>query len=282
MDWLRSATHALPVTAFLLGLLYYWFAVADRYAVFLYEHLGATPFDAVTSSRYWMAGLVANGFVLALYPTILWLLGRIAATRQVAYTPPDWRRVWLLSAAPLAVGITWITMTQNAPTLPVGLALMVVASTPAGLALALWPGRWAAEQPVELIWLAGDGLGIALLLFTVRLVEWPSQALLAPSVAYAVVIAGIILAIIWLAVMTILRRRRVKPMPGAGVMLATGFGLMYLLLPLMHYLLATPSGYRYISTSSNFFAFSPGVQVLTWGIAVLAAQSVARARAAIG
>ena len=72
MNWIHSAIR-LPITVFLLGLTYYWFAVADRYAVFLYEHLGATPFDAVTGSRYWMAGLIANGFVLVLYTATMWL-----------------------------------------------------------------------------------------------------------------------------------------------------------------------------------------------------------------
>ena len=58
-EWRRAALHALPIAVFVLGLYGYWFGIADRYAVFLYEHLGATPFDAVTRSRYWMAGLVA-------------------------------------------------------------------------------------------------------------------------------------------------------------------------------------------------------------------------------
>lgn len=50
-DWWRAALHATPVAVLVLGLFYHWFAVADRYAVFLYDHLGATPFDAITSSR---------------------------------------------------------------------------------------------------------------------------------------------------------------------------------------------------------------------------------------
>ena len=62
-----SLLHAVPISLFVLGISYYWFAVADRYAIFLYGHLGATPFDEVTSSRYWMGGLVAAGFVLLGY-----------------------------------------------------------------------------------------------------------------------------------------------------------------------------------------------------------------------
>ncbi|MCZ7542668.1 MAG: hypothetical protein M5R40_03610 [Anaerolineae bacterium] len=36
--WRGALLHALPVTAFVLYLFYYWFAVGDRYIVFLYNH----------------------------------------------------------------------------------------------------------------------------------------------------------------------------------------------------------------------------------------------------
>ena len=37
--------HAAPITLFILALFYKWFALDDHYAVFLYGHLNATPFD---------------------------------------------------------------------------------------------------------------------------------------------------------------------------------------------------------------------------------------------
>ena len=88
--WRPALLHAAPICLFVLGLFYYWFAIADRYAVFLYDHLGATPFDAITSSRYWMAGLVASGAVMVAYTGGCWLLGRIAARRRCDYRPPLW------------------------------------------------------------------------------------------------------------------------------------------------------------------------------------------------
>ena len=78
--WVPALLHAVPISLFVLGLFYYWFAVADRYAVFLYEHLGATPFDAATSSRYWMAGLVAAGAVMVIYVAVNWSIGRLSAS----------------------------------------------------------------------------------------------------------------------------------------------------------------------------------------------------------
>jgi len=45
LDRKPALLHAVPISLFVLGLFYYWFDVADRYAIFLYGHLGATPFD---------------------------------------------------------------------------------------------------------------------------------------------------------------------------------------------------------------------------------------------
>ena len=56
-------SHALPISMFILGLFCYWFAIAERYVTFLYGHLGATPFDDVTNSRYWMAVMVVADFL---------------------------------------------------------------------------------------------------------------------------------------------------------------------------------------------------------------------------
>ncbi|HRJ62455.1 MAG TPA: hypothetical protein PKZ99_14885, partial [Azospirillaceae bacterium] len=64
--WRRPLLEAALISLFILVVYYYWFAVANRYAIFLYGHTAdgippAQPFDATTSSRYWMAGLVVAG-----------------------------------------------------------------------------------------------------------------------------------------------------------------------------------------------------------------------------
>ncbi|MCB0198187.1 MAG: hypothetical protein KDJ65_39970, partial [Anaerolineae bacterium] len=50
--------------------------------------------------------------------------------------------------------------------------------------------------------------------------------------------------------------------PTASALFLAGVGLSYVLLPLIHHLLATPPAFRYISTASNFFAFNPGLRLL--------------------
>jgi len=75
------------ISVFILGLFYYWYALADRYAVFLYGHVaspgdpGAQPFDEMTASRYWMCGLVACGAVLILYAAANWVQAQWAHRR---------------------------------------------------------------------------------------------------------------------------------------------------------------------------------------------------------
>jgi hypothetical protein len=63
----RAFSHGLAAAGLMLAPIYYWFALADRHAVFLYAHVDnpghtpALPFDAITSGRYWMTGFVAGG-----------------------------------------------------------------------------------------------------------------------------------------------------------------------------------------------------------------------------
>lgn len=278
IEWKPALLHAVPISLFILSLFYYWFAAADRHAIFLYGHLGATPFDDVTSSRYWMSGLVASGAVMAMYTLANWLLGRVAASRRRVYCPPAWWRVWALCAAPLVVGIPAITMTLNSPTLPLsnGTACVVAALT--GLALALAPGSLAAQRPFDLGWLMLDGVGLMPSLLLLRAIELPSRGLVSVPVACLAALGGTLAGVVWLGVMTGLRAWRHKSPSSAGTLFVAGLCLSYLLMPLVHHLLFVPSEYRYISTLSNFFAFNIGVQFMAFFVAATLAIGVTRLR----
>ena len=95
LRWDAALGWAIPIALFVLGLFYYWFAIADRYAIFLYGHTATgipltQPFDEMTSSRYWMCGLVASGLVTLIYTALNWALGRAvrAARRLLTATLP--------------------------------------------------------------------------------------------------------------------------------------------------------------------------------------------------
>lgn len=284
------------IAALVLGLYYYWFAVADRYVIFLYGHSTTNmpttqPFDAVTSSRYWMCGLVASAVVMVLYAAVWALAGRAARRRAVAAAvppwgqvrlaaaAPPWRQVWLAAAVPTAIGIPLITMRLNAPTLPAHLAAACVAATLAGLAAALVPGSWAAERPGDLAWLMADGLGLVPALTVLRAVELPARGVwVAPELAWLVALGATAIGLSWLLAMTALRLARRRPMPGAVALMWSGVAWSYVLLPLAHHVLGTPDEYRYISTASNFFAYDVRVQVAVTLVAIGMAVLVTRWR----
>ncbi len=279
-SWLAAALYALPIAALVLSAFYYWFAIADRYIVFLYNHdMGplypdTSPFSRVTNSRHWMAGLVASGAVLVLYTGLNWLLGRLSRR----YRPPAWPRVWAASAVPLLVGIPAITMTANQPTLPAWNAAQVTLATLLGLALALPPGEMAARHPGTLALLALDGLGLASLLLSLCALDLVPRWLAHGSTVYVVMMvvsAG--LGIVWLLAMTGFRAWRRTPVPSTLTLFVAGLAVAYLFMPLVHHLLGT-DGYFYISDSDNFFSRSAPVQLLTWGVSAAVALGVTRLR----
>ena len=278
VEWKRALLFAVPVSLSILGLFYYWFAVADRYAIFLYYHLGATPLCGLTGSRYWMSGLVASGAVMVAYTSVSWLIGRIAAVRHRDYSSPAWWHVWMLCVAPLVFGIPLITMTVNWPTLPFSNATACVVATLVGLAFALVPGSCAAQRPSELGWLTLDGVGLMPSLLLLRAIELPGRGIrVSAPVAYLGALGGIFAGAIWLCVTTGLRAWRRKSPPRASTLFALGLCLSYLMMPLVHHL-TTPTEYRYISAASNFFAFSAGLQFAAFLVAAILAIGITRLR----
>jgi hypothetical protein len=220
--WGGAALYAGPVALGVLSLFTYWFAVADRYAIFLYGHQGTTPFDAMTRSRYWMAGLVASGVALSLYIPANWLAGRVAGWRGRAYRPPPWQRVWLLCAPPLAVGIPAITMTLNRPTLPLLDALGAALATLAGVALSLIGAEWAAARFAELAWLALDGAGLIPVLQLFVGPERAAMGLINTQLGWGAAATGLVASVAWLGLMTALRAWKGVPGPRAGELLLAG------------------------------------------------------------
>jgi hypothetical protein len=266
-SWRSAAFHALPAGLLVPGLFTYWFAVADRYIVFLYDHdMGplypdTSPFSRVTGSRYWMAGLVASGCLMALYTAASWALARLTAR----YRPPAWWRVWAVCALVLIPGVLAITMTANQPTLPLRHAAQVTLATLIGVALAVSPGRLAAERPGELLWLAADGFGVALLSNLIHIEKVGRWLARGGTLWVRMMIVSLATGAALLLALTGLRTWFRRPIPSAGALLVAGACIAYLLLPLAHHVVGT-DGYYYISDSDNFFAQSPAVQLIAWSV----------------
>lgn len=261
----KAMAFAVGIILLVLGLYYYWFAVADRYGIFLYGHLGAMPFDEVTSSRYWMAGLVATGMVM-----LVALVVHGVARLLRPYAFPDWRQVWLFSVMPIAVGILLITMLANAPTLPLSLAVASVVAACAGLALALVVVQMFVLYRREFLWLAWISLGIVPALVLTRAIELPARGIIDMQVAVIVTTATIVFGLLWTTLWLRFYQWRQKRFFAWWQLYLSGCAWAYLFLPTLHYWLFAPAAYRYISTSTNFFALSLWVQLLSfaivWGI----------------
>ncbi|MBN1877293.1 MAG: hypothetical protein JXA33_23925 [Anaerolineae bacterium] len=274
--WTGALPYAILACAIILSLMYFWFAVADRYTVFLYYHdMGpyypdTSPFSRVTISRYWMTGLVASGAVMVLTTGLTWLLGRL----MKGYHVPTWWRVWIVATLLLMIGIPWITMTVNWPTLPLRHAAQVTMVTILGLAFALLPLQLAAERPRYLIGLSLDGSALTLFLLYAVKAELVPRWLSDGRMEWIRMCAAVCLSgAVGLLLLTGLRTWRRLPVPSIQETIVASFCIAYLLMPLAHYIIGT-NGYFYLSDSDNFFAQSWLLQLAVWLIAGILVSGV--------
>jgi hypothetical protein len=163
-------------------------------------------------------------------------------------------------------------MMANEPTLPAGLALWVTLVTLMGLALALLPGRMAAEWPGELLLLVIDGVGLMLIITSLAGLERAGGWLERGSTQFVlgmiiVSAAGLIL----LGVGTAIRFWLHRPGIGAKPIFLAGIFGAYLFLPLLHHV-SFSDGHYYITDADNFLARSlflqAGIWLLAAGLAV--------------
>jgi hypothetical protein len=287
--WLIELPYAIPIVAGMIGLFYTWYAVRDRYFIFLYYHdmgpgFDTRPFGWVTTGRYRMSALVASGAVMVVYLAVHLVLGRASKRFRV----PVWWRVWVLCAIPLTAAVPAIVMMVNEPVLSLALAAQVAAVMLVGLALAVRLGRLAAERPLAFVLALIDGGALAALLVFLTAFERYPVWLARGSRTYILVhLVSIGAGITLLAAMTILYVLwRRAPMPEVQTMLVAGLDIGYLLMPLVHHLFFStdrgrwldPSCFSYITSADNYFARNAWVQFGTWLVVALIALGVDRLR----
>jgi hypothetical protein len=287
--WQGALLFAIPIVTFVIFLFYTWFAVLDRYFIFLYFHdmgpgFDTTPFGWVTASRYWMSGLVASGAVMVPYIASHFVLGRLVKT----FRAPEWWRVWILCALPLSIAIPAIVMTVNAPVLPLANAAQVTAVTLMGLALAVVLGQVAAQRPLAYSLLMLDGFALACLLIALASFEDYPRWLARGGTGFiymhlAVVTVALVLLIIMTGVYYAWRRAEI---PDPILWFVAGLGISYLFLPLCHHLFwckddgswTDPDYFAYISDADNYFARSPLFQIGVWIAVALVVLGLTRLR----
>lgn len=287
--WWREVIAALPVLALVIYLYYTWFAVSNRYTMFLYFHdVGArfdtAPFGWMTVGRYWMTALVAGGAVLIPYSAVNFVLGVLLKR----YRAPVWWRVWALCAVPLLIIVPMIVMTVNDPVLPLHHAARVTVTLLIALALAVYLGELAAEHPLGFVLLLVDGIGLACLIFALRAVPGFPGALQRGKTASVLLFTGIIAAgyIVLIVVSAIYVLRRRLTLPAVGSLLVVGVNVHYLILPLFHHLFwctdtgswTDPDYFNYIPAAGNYFVYNIPIQVFVWFEVVVIVYGLTRVR----
>ena len=286
--WRVELLIAVPIFAFVISLFYTWFAVLDRYRIFLYFHVmrpgfDTTPFGWVTVSRYWMSGLVAGGAVMLPYMAINLLLGRVVRT----FRAPVWWRLWTLFAVPLLIAIPTIVMTVNDPVLPLVNAMQVTVATLIGLALAVMLGQVVAERPVACIFLMIDGFALACLLSSLTNFEgYPRWLAWRSASAINRQLGALAVAVVLLVVTTAFAYWRRAELSDAVTGFVACLNITYLFLPLYHHLFwcsdsgswTDPDYFSYIPDADNYFAQGTLFQIGVWIVVALIALGVTRLR----
>lgn len=251
---------------------YTWFVLSDRYRIFLYNHLNATPFAPITISRYYMSGFTVAGFVMLadIFTNSLWSLS--FRSNQNPLPLVKWWKAWLWNAPLLAIGTLTITMTQNQPVLPLRIALVMTGIVCGGTVLALIPGRLVIKSPTELFWLASASVGLTPALLLLRTVEVADIAFVRAPFVYTIT-CGMTIAGVGMSCLIAYWHSATQQMNWKAHQLIIGaLCIAYLFTPAVHYLLFTPPSFRYISAMGNYFASNPRIQILCWIIMFLGAQ----------
>ena len=249
------------VTVISLGIYFYLFGCADRKIVFLYEHLGLTPFDKMTIGRYWMTGLVLSGFL-----TILYLITRLILRFTIKLEKISWRTIIKLSVIPLIVGVVLITMTLGEPKL----TFLIAISSSSALIIGVSIGFSVVDDLIKdfsptFIYLI-FGLGLVPFLVLFRVLELPEKGILAMNISVLVIVSSIVGGFFWLLISyRIFKFNR----PRLTDVIKGTIAIGYIGLPLLHYLIATPKGIPYITSADNFFADNMILRITNWILLIL-------------
>lgn len=258
---IRVLAYSIPICIIILALMYYWFAIEDRNSIFLYYHdMGAkvpdtSPFSFVTSSRYWMSGLVANGFVFLLYSFFTF----IRLQFKGGFSQPDKLHVLYICAPILIVGTLIITMTMNEPVLPFNHALKVALANLIGLMIALYTAQITSKNFLHNVFQVIDGFAIGLMM---NASTWLENIDTMPAWRVMVLLKIYMICFI-LIIITSVGYIKTRKSQKVHALFLYCLAIGYLFGSLFHYLFGT-DGHYYITNSDNFFTRNIAVQFIIW------------------
>jgi hypothetical protein len=249
------------ITVISLSVYFYLFGYADRKIVFLYEHLGLTPFDSMTTGRYWMTGFVLSGFL-----TFLYLIAQFIKLFLVKSANFSWKTIIKFTWIPLSVGVIILTMTFGEPKMPFKIALSCAFALIIGLMIGFsFVDDLMTDVKSTFIYLIFS-LGLIPLLLLFRVLELPEKGIIDLKIAVIVVLISVVGGFCWLLIFYRIFKKNTPQVKNVikGTLLIGYSGL-----PVIHYLFATPTGIPYITSSDNFFADSVILRLVNWVILIL-------------
>ncbi len=278
---LNEIVQAILVSILITAVYYYWFAIADRDYLFLYGHFGWGPFHSITAGRYWMTGLVLSSFIALFYTLFNLLLRLIFLVMKKNYSLPSWKHIWLISQPAIVAGVPLIIMNVSYPVMPFSITLMCITAASAGLGLGLYTSEMFMRDAKKFLIISLDGLGLVPPLILIPALGLPAKGILTMPLAIVLSSGSVIFSFAWLmSISFVYKRRGIIPGRGYEILLFACF-YSYLVLPMLHYLFATPPGRPYITASDNFFPDSFYLKILTWTVVFLTVFFISKLRAKI-
>lgn len=264
--WKKALLDSVLLTLLVIVLFRYFFVTADREIIFLYYHLDWVPWDAVTQSRHWMTSLVVSGVVLIAEFFLLSI-----NMLQKKDLPPAWF-ISLLTTIPSAVAVYYITSQMGESPLTWEYTLATTIAIILGLNMAIPTAHYLAKKQLKSVLLLPYILALTPLLILLKAVELLEKNSSVTKEQISLILLGVIIVSFCVPLITSLiyhwrKLLSVSPWRIYFVSLSAA----YLILPLIHFLFFTPHQARYISTSSNFFANDPLLQIAILFITLLMA-----------
>jgi len=252
---------AILFTIITLGLYFYLFGYADRKVVFLYEHLGLTPFDKLTVGRYWMAGFVISGFL-----TILYLITCLIIMVFIKSEKISLKKIVPIGLFPTIIGVVIIVLTVGEPKLTFPIAISTAFSFTIGIAIGFsFIDDLIIDFLSTFIYMVFS-IGLVPILILFRVIELPEKGILSVNIAILIIVISILGGFGWLLIFyRLFKLNRPKFINVIKGTLLIG----YLGIPLLHYLFATPKGIPYITSAENFFAENMILRLSNWILLIL-------------
>ena len=260
MNSTKELIVSLLITIIAVGAYLYAFIFADRTGIFLYEHLGAGPFDPLTTGRYWMLGFVVAGFITLACFIILMIL-KFSGQKITL----DWKTIAKLTTIPLFTSSIIITKLGQPP-LPYSLAI----SSAFTLTFAVLTGisfindlitKWLPTVKHAIIVIGFIPFGIFF-----RVLELPQSEILSKKTAVFIVASVYVFAVVWMdGFKWIFRNLDIK----ATGLIKSIIVMAYIGLPVLHYLMTVAENHPYITSSDIFFTSNIFLRFTNWAIIIL-------------